>query len=968
MKKSKANSDKKEFFTAKMIPGKEGSEMLFEVEFVADNAPVECLGMTFPKDEERRKHFLGILREKLKDPEFRKIEGFPIGLDEDILALSDPPYYTACPNPFIADFIKHYGKPYDASKPYSREPFAADVSEGKNDPIYNAHSYHTKVPHKAIMRYILHYTEPGDVVFDGFCGTGMTGVAAQMCNDKVVVESLGYRVGDDGTISQQETDEKGKAVWKQFSKIGARRAVLNDLSPAATFIAYNYNTPVDVNAFEREAKRILKEVEEECGWMYETLHTDGKTQGKINYTVWSDVFVCPECTREVIFWEAAVNKKEGTVNDEFPCPHCKANLTKRKMERAWVTHHDNAINKTIRQAKQIPVLINYAVGGKRAEKAPDKNDLVLIAKIENSDIPYWFPTDRMMEGGETRRNDPVGITHVHHFYAKRQLWVLATLLSKCDLHTRLIFQSIVATLCSRLVRYNLGNRGNGPLSGTLYVSSLNAEAEVTKVAEGKAKDFVKAFLARDREYIQCQSFENTVILPNTIDYLFLDPPFGSNLNYSELNSLWEAWLKVLTNNKPEAIENSVQGKGPNEYRYLMTTCFKEAYRVLKPGRWMTVEFSNTKASVWNSIQTALMEAGFIVANVSALDKQQGSFKAVTTPTAVKQDLIISAYKPNGGFEERFQKEAQTEEGVWDFVRTHLKYLPVVKRGASAHLIAVTERDPRILYDQMVAYFVRKGYPVPLNSAAFQEGLSQRFSYRDGMYFLPDQVAEYDKKKLTAGGMEQMSVFVFDESSAIAWLRQLLKDKPQTFQDIHPLFIKELGGWQKYEKPLELAELLEQNFLRYDGKGEVPNQIHSYLSTNFKELRKLPKDDESLRNKGKDRWYIPDPNKASDLEKLRERSLMKEFWEYLPVGYKPAKPESQEGFIPGLEPKQAPVPKGKKMKVIRLEAVRAGFKYCWQNRDYRTIITVAQRIPENVLQEDSKLLMWYDQALTRTGEE
>jgi hypothetical protein len=86
------------------------------------------------------------------DPEFRNIEGFPIGLDEDILALSDPPYYTACPNPFIADFIQHCGKPYDPNKPYSREPFAADVSEGKNDPIYNAHSYHTKVPHKAIMR------------------------------------------------------------------------------------------------------------------------------------------------------------------------------------------------------------------------------------------------------------------------------------------------------------------------------------------------------------------------------------------------------------------------------------------------------------------------------------------------------------------------------------------------------------------------------------------------------------------------------------------------------------------------------------------------------------------------------------------------------------------------------------------------------------------------------------------------
>ena len=148
------------------------------------SGPVECLGLTFPDDNARREHFLNILRERLKDPDFRKIEGFPIGADEDILALSDPPYYTACPNPFIADFIKLHGKPYDPSTPYSREPFAADVSEGKNDPIYNAHSYHTKVPHKAIMRYILHYTEPGNVVFDGFCGTGMTGVAAQMCSDR----------------------------------------------------------------------------------------------------------------------------------------------------------------------------------------------------------------------------------------------------------------------------------------------------------------------------------------------------------------------------------------------------------------------------------------------------------------------------------------------------------------------------------------------------------------------------------------------------------------------------------------------------------------------------------------------------------------------------------------------------------------------------------------------------------------
>ena len=108
------------------------------------------VSMTFPNDKERREHFLGVLREKLKDPEFRKIEGFLIGSDEDILALSDPLYYTACPNPFIADFMKHYGKPYDpAADNYRREPFTSNTGAGNTHPLYTAHSYHSKIPHLA---------------------------------------------------------------------------------------------------------------------------------------------------------------------------------------------------------------------------------------------------------------------------------------------------------------------------------------------------------------------------------------------------------------------------------------------------------------------------------------------------------------------------------------------------------------------------------------------------------------------------------------------------------------------------------------------------------------------------------------------------------------------------------------------------------------------------------------------------
>ncbi len=262
--------------------------------------PVECLGMTFENDDARREHFTQLLREKLKDPEFRKIEGFPIGEDEDILNLSDPPYYTACPNPFIGQFVELYGTSYDPEEEYSREPYAADVSEGKTDAFYRAHSYHTKVPHKAIMRYLLHYTKPKDLVLDGFCGSGMTGIAAQMCGNKEMVESLGYRVLPDGTILDFDKDQDGNKNWKPFSILGARKSILNDLSPAATFIASKYNIPFCVDKYDIKAKQILKDLKNEILWMYETKHNE-KEKGLINYTVWSEVFLCSECYEEIIF-------------------------------------------------------------------------------------------------------------------------------------------------------------------------------------------------------------------------------------------------------------------------------------------------------------------------------------------------------------------------------------------------------------------------------------------------------------------------------------------------------------------------------------------------------------------------------------------------------------------------------------------------------------------------------------------
>lgn len=188
----------------------------------------------------------------------------------------------------------------------------------------------------------------------------------------------------------------------------------------------------------------------------------------------------------------------------------------------------------------------------------------------------------------------------------------------------------------------------------------------------------------------------------------------------------------------------------------------------------------------------------------------------------------------------------------------------------------------------------------------------------------------------------MELFIADERSAIDWLADFLKKRPSTYQELHPDFMSQLGaGWKKHESRPELSALLEDNFLRYDGSADVPSQIHTYLSSNFHDLRNLEKSDPRLKAKAKDRWFVPDPNKAQDLEKKREKALLKEFEEY----------------------RNTP---GRKLKEFRLEVLRAGFKAAWANKDYQTIVSIANKVPEDALQEDEKLLFWYDSALTRTG--
>jgi len=836
----------------------------------------------------------------------RHIEGFPIAKDEDIIALSRPPYYTACPNPFIADFIAEHGTPYDeATDDYHREPFAADVSEGKNDPIYNAHSYHTKVPHKAIMRYILHYTSPGDIVFDGFCGTGMTGVAAQMCGCP------------DPAFKALIEQELPDVQW------GARRAILNDLSPAATFIAQNYNTPINAHDFDREIERIINECRAEFGWMYKTQHLDEKGSpiigidgkpmlGIILYTIYSDVFICPSCDKEIVFYDVAVDKSNGSVRDVFSCPHCGSDLRKRDCHRAQISYFDDVIGRQQVCAKQVPVLINYSYGKKRYDKRPDQQDLQLIDRIATTKSDYRIPVDKWIEGEKTQEPINLGMEYTHQIYTKRNLLTFAAFVEKAkasDVPGVFFAITAVNIHINKMRRYQPVKPGGTPgLPGTLFVSSLSVELSIFDGLPRKIRDIRKAiYRAGNNSIVTTQSLVDIDNIPAaSIDYIFTDPPFGNNLNYSELNYLMESWLGVHTENRTEAIIHRKQGKSLVDYQALMERCFMSYYRVLKPDHWMTVEFHNSQNAVWNAIQEALQRSGFVVADVRVINKQQGSFNQVTAAGAVQQDLVISAYKPRESFLLEFQQRAGEPEMVWEFVRQHLRNVPVAADGNhDGKLDVIAERQDYLLFDRMVAWHIMNGIPVPLDAHTFYEGLRQRFLERDGMFFLPDQVNEYDDKR---AHMEldniQLELLPRDEKSSIAWLHLKLGEHAMTYQEIQPLYMQELHQ-SRQEKMPELLDMLKENFVQ-DEKGA---------------------------------WYVPDLTNAADLAKVRRKALLKEFW---------------DSCVPG---------KGK-LKVFRMEAIRAGFDECWKQRDFTTIVKVGERLPEAVLQEDPALLMYYDNACSR----
>lgn len=599
-----------------------------------------------------------------------------------------------------------------------REP----IRSKRTGALFNAHSYPTKIDPLAAMACILAHTKPGDVVFDGFAGSGATGLGATLCGhaDGPARAALESRIPD--------------LEW------GERNAVLYDLSELAAFVARSLLDGPDPDEFARTAQDLWGRLDGELSWMYEAVDPDG-SPGRLRHVLWTEHVRCPGCESAISFWAAAVETNPARIKDLAECPRCgetfKAGLAKRVTEPYW----DDLLETRRERRVRSPAYVYGITGRRRWRRAVGAEDLELIARVARAEVPDSVPIVRMMNSDDERwgymhrRGYHFGVEYVHDFYTRRNLlavgraWELTYDYPE-HLQEALRFwvssyNASHSTLMTRVVCKRSSDDFvlSGAQPAALYIGGLPVEKNVLAGLQRKLPTLTKAFAETagrtNAVSVTCGSCLRTSLADESVDYIFTDPPFGDNIQYSEVNFISEAWLGRFTESDEEAVVSPAQGKSVSDYGELLFAAFVEARRILKPGRFMTVAFHSTRPDVWEALRNAWERAGLELVTTSILDKEQTSFKQTTTSGAAQKDPLILLRKPE-------------QAGVVDLVarRVPMDCWEIVDARVRATTGPLDVAGKRHLFSYLVTVCLERGTPIPYSAQEFYAELDRRYA-RDG---------------------------------------------------------------------------------------------------------------------------------------------------------------------------------------------------------------------------------------------
>lgn len=485
----------------------------------------------------------------------------------------------------------------------------------RTDPIYNSHSYLTKIPVGAIEPFLEHFTRPGDTVVDFFAGSGMTGIAA-------------LRTG--------------------------RNAQLSDISALGQHIFEGYLTHVAPNVLLRAGEAACAIARKQINDLYSVVRAEDGQHTEMVRTLWSFTYRCPSCGQSLVYYERL---RKGKTKPPDKCHGCEHEF----IRRLWPRGEDLPVAVAVRSMK-----------GRIKDQPVRSHDMKLIEQARLDPRQTQVPSHKISSDREMYRRCALkksGLTETKFFFSPRnsivllELWTAINKTKEPSIRTKLLF-AFTAILGRASRRYQWGpKRPLNSQNQTYYIAPVYYEWNVFELFMRKVKAALRSDdmifgpllshdLAKQTVTYNLASADTLSHVANqSVDYVFTDPPFGSNLFYSDMNLFHEAWLGTITDRSHEAVIVTATAKRETstlQYEKLLTGAFTEAHRILKPSGKMSVVFGNSNGTVWALFQRALQTAGFnhVPTHVTILDKGQRSVKGLASgsESIVTVDLVLTVEK------------------------------------------------------------------------------------------------------------------------------------------------------------------------------------------------------------------------------------------------------------------------------------------------------------------------------------